>query len=817
MNIEEKKYQKDFCDKYFGKSTWEQEVLNHVDVLLKGQRGDKLLYIEFKYRISGETQHRRALAQAILTNKKQEHILDKMGLAFMDAEGRDVLEIIDCSENSVMYNNDINWAAETPSDPSVDAVERINDRVHGRVTVYYNDDIHELYTSLRKGRGTEIQITSKNFSVVYNEWKNTIHFEREEKDEQELINLFLVDILNGTKYEDVVKDGMADAESEDGKHNAEPTLFGNGNASRTTQGFMHEGTNLGKYELEKCCRKVRIVWDNYIIHAVSDKEGYEQFWRRYHRPPELHEYEQILEHSAELYTDKYRRDTGGEYTPSCFVTLQNELLAKHYNMDDFIVCDPCAGVGNLENQFGKEYKQYCYLSTLERTDVDICRIKGFDNAVQFNYLKDSHQPRWKYRGRISTINEIAREEGRKLMVIMNPPYTRKVGHKLDLAIEFFNKVLGMRPDVIVYYCKTEFFLRQTVDSFVKSEYHVREHVFSNAKETFRLSEWPVSLVIFDKNEGREMTGETVTADRYELDKKAARLKFVRTYTYDNKRPDLIKEIEKEIKANMDGMVLGQYSYLNSVLKVSNGGKEKPSKITTRNLKWCLLSKGLNFNTHHKYFEWNYLVYRGTVDEIPEELSTDAIMFSQFYKGMLFSNKMTDEGGNRVKNYIMPFTHEELGCGVNDLNVLFPEREVNVFGENTERRFDFREFMARFSYSAEARALYDAALQVFLYYHHSGRYADRDWNDSFYDIANAVMGKDVNAFKTIDKTNDRRITKTKTTKGTHGFGRNNLKGVVPDDALPMFYDFFDKRDALAVKINQELLDAHLLLWKRENVF
>ena len=126
-------------------------------------------------------------------------------------------------------------------------------------------------------------------------------------------------------------------------------------------------------------------------------------------------------------------------------------------------------------------------------------------------------------------------------------------------------------------------------------------------------------------------------------------------------------------------------------------------------------------------------------------------------------------------------------------------------------------MAQFSYSAEAKALYDAALRVFLYYHRSGRYADRDWNDSFYDIANAIMGKDVNAFKTLDKTDDHRITKTKTTKGTHGFGRNNLRSVVPDDTLPMFYDFFDKRDALAVKINQELLDAHLLLWKRENVF
>ena len=95
MNTEEKKYQKNFCDKYFGKTTWDQEVLNHVDVLLKGQHGEKLLYIEFKYRVTGETQHRRALAQAILTNKKQEHILDKVGLAFMDADGHDVLEVID--------------------------------------------------------------------------------------------------------------------------------------------------------------------------------------------------------------------------------------------------------------------------------------------------------------------------------------------------------------------------------------------------------------------------------------------------------------------------------------------------------------------------------------------------------------------------------------------------------------------------------------------------------------------------------------------------------------------------------------------------
>jgi hypothetical protein len=87
------------------------------------------------------------------------------------------------------------------------------------------------------------------------------------------------------------------------------------------------------------------------------------------------------------------------------------------------------------------------------------------------------------------------------MVVMNPPYQRKKGFKYDLAIEFFIKVLQLNPDVIVYYCKTEFFLRNTVSVFAESEYRVISHVFSNAKDTFQLSDWPISLIIFDKDNG----------------------------------------------------------------------------------------------------------------------------------------------------------------------------------------------------------------------------------------------------------------------------------------------------------------------------
>lgn len=123
-----------------------------------------------------------------------------------------------------------------------------------------------------------------------------------------------------------------------------------------------------------------------------------------------------------------------------FVELQNKILHEHYNLDEYIVCDPCAGVGNLENQFGKDYKQYCYLSTLEQMDVDTCKIKGFENAIQFDYLKDDKQPQWKYKGRFLPIEEIAKLEGRKLMIIMNPPYQRRKESRNNMAIDFFLNV-----------------------------------------------------------------------------------------------------------------------------------------------------------------------------------------------------------------------------------------------------------------------------------------------------------------------------------------------------------------------------------------
>ena len=197
-----------------------------------------------------------------------------------------------------------------------------------------------------------------------------------------------------------------------------------------------------------------------------------------------------------------------------------------------------------------------------------------------------------------------------------------------------------------------------------------------------------------------------------------------------------------------------------------------------------------------------------MSDISQELFNDAIAFSLFFKGNLFSNK-------GQPNYIMPFTSDDLGCAKNDLNVLMPAND-DIFA-GLSKPFDFRDFLKQFEFSNEAKNLFKSALKIFRYYHSNDEYKNKDFNDSFYDITNAIMGKDKSSFKEFESKNDTRIDKVKTTKGTKGFGRNTIKYAVKSEYLPIFIEFFDNRDILARKINRQLVESGLLLWERENIY
>lgn len=807
-------YKVKFTQDYFNPKLCKYDN-ERIDIILLDKKGSPLLYIEAKTALSNTQAREKALAQIVLTNKKQSQILNHLALIYKENDN-DILEFIDLLDDSVMFNNDFHWESETPSTPTRDAIDRINDRLRqsAKIIKYVNNEIKEFYANLLKREDLEIAITLKNMITIFYAWKEALTFKNEIKNEQSLINLFLVDMLNNTKYQDSLK------------------ILGTEVGS--LKPLIREGTDLNAFNIEvsESKQEVKFIDDkNEKFYTIPNLQAYKAFWTKYKRPPAKDEFLKILEESHLLYTDKYRKDTGGEYTPFFFVVEQNKILEEYCkdsntNLSDYIIYDPCCGVGNLENQFSQEIKKQCYLSTLDSKDVDICKIKDFENVVQFDYLANDKEPEFTHGGTELTINEIAKREKKKLMIIMNPPYqnyTNYQGKRENKAISFFNKVVKLQPEVIVFYYMSESFMRDEIKHYINSKLKIYSHIFSTA-QTFNLSDWSISQMIFSKNLGDEINNKSFTAKRYEKDKIG--FNFIKSYTYDLERPSLVKEIDTAIKQNQKGMILGNYSYLESSINMTNKPSKNQTPITTENLKYCLLSKGLNFNTHHKYFERNDYVLKGKISEIPQELFNDSIAFSLFYLRMAFTNKAV-AGRVTLKNYIMPFNAEQLGgaCKHNDLNVLYPENaeiigyEKNLFEDSKTIEippFDFREFLKQFDFSKEAKSLFNAALELFKYYHANSYYQNKDYNDSFYDITNAIMGKDTNAFKDLEG-KDSRITRTKTTKGTKGFAKNNLKGVIPSKDLELFYHFFEVRKILAEKINKELLDSKLLLWKRENIF
>ncbi|WDL71841.1 hypothetical protein [Helicobacter winghamensis] len=615
-------YKVKFSQEYFNPKLCKYDN-ERRDIILFDKKGNPLLYIEAKLTLNPQ-ERAKALAQVVLTNKKQKQILNHLALIYKE-NGNDILEFIELLDDSVMFNNDFHWESETPSTPTRDAIDRINDRLKqsAKIIKYQNDEIKEFYANLLKREDLEISITLKNMITIFHAWKESIKFKNEIKNEQILINLFLIDMLNNTKYKD--------------------SLIIVGTDLGSQKPLIREGTDLNAFSIEinENKQEVKFIDDkNEKFYTIPNLQAYTAFWQKYKRPPAKDEFLKILEESHLLYTDKYRKDTGGEYTPFFFVSEQNKILEQYCldsktSLKDYIIYDPCCGVGNLENQFSKEIKAQCYLSTLDSKDVDICSIKEFENVVQFDYLKDSSEPEFIHGGTGLTISEIVKREKKKLMIIMNPPYQRQKGRKENKAISFFNKVLKLEPEVIVFYYMTESFLRDELQYYINSKLKIYNHIFSTAK-TFNLSDWSISQIIFSKHLGDTINDKSFTAKRYEKDKIG--FNYVKSYTYDLERPSLVKEIDTAIKQNQKGMILGNYSYLNSTIKIGNGGFNSGNRVTTENLKYALLSKGLNFNTHHKYFELNDHTLKGTINEIPQELFSDAIAFSLFFKGNLFSNK-----------------------------------------------------------------------------------------------------------------------------------------------------------------------------------
>ena len=162
------------------------------------------------------------------------------------------------------------------------------------------------------------------------------------------------------------------------------------------------------------------------------------FWQRYKRPPREEYRDYIIERSDRLRPQNVRMYHGAYFTPLQWVEKAQEYLTMELGedwQDSYYVWDCAAGTGNL--LAGLVNKGNLWASTLEQADVATIhqRIEdGFNlyknHVFQFDFLNDFLLDYTNDEGELKLskipqpLQEIIRneEERKKLIIFINPPY-----------------------------------------------------------------------------------------------------------------------------------------------------------------------------------------------------------------------------------------------------------------------------------------------------------------------------------------------------------------------------------------------------------
>jgi hypothetical protein len=166
------------------------------------------------------------------------------------------------------------------------------------------------------------------------------------------------------------------------------------------------------------------------IYELGSKEGYRQFWAIYHRPPAQEYRNYLLERRDSLIPIDERSFKGAYYTPLAVVDKAydklTETLGKNWQKE-YIVWDMCCGVGNLEVKHSNQ--RNIFMSTLDVADVDVMKATKTCVAAtrfQYDYLNDDitsdGQIDYTLTNKIPATLQAAIKDGKKILVLINPPY-----------------------------------------------------------------------------------------------------------------------------------------------------------------------------------------------------------------------------------------------------------------------------------------------------------------------------------------------------------------------------------------------------------
>jgi hypothetical protein len=259
-----------------------------------------------------------------------------------------------------------------------------------RMETHEDEFISTMKAAIKSGEIIRTQITPDNLKQVFDKWVAMIGREIKDVKEEDYALLFFADIMS---------DGTVST------HRDLPAeLLHRGGAPVFSLG--------GK------------------LYELGNKEGYRQFWAIYHRPPKAEYRNYLLERRDSLIPIDERSFKGAYYTPLHVVDKAYDKLSETLGKDwqrEYIVWDMCCGVGNLEVKHSNP--RNIYMSTLDGADVDVMKAtKTCVAATRFQYdylnddITDDGQIDYSLTGKVPEGLRKAIAEGKKILVLINPPY-----------------------------------------------------------------------------------------------------------------------------------------------------------------------------------------------------------------------------------------------------------------------------------------------------------------------------------------------------------------------------------------------------------
>jgi len=738
-------------DDYFDtkKFSWEQEVDNidfiitnpktRSDLFGGGTQAASLHYLWAEVKLHTQDVY-EMLTQLILTCKKTYDKAEYLAPPYISCFDTAHIAFVDFHLILPVFSEtDINWTQAPSNHDTADfekACKKIKALIGADLVIYnFGSDDGEIKEFIRGhigvegARGIKSPINKDNFVQIFVKWvkqvKPTINISKE-------------------KWADLKKHGVLDADF----FRADMMSSGGNTINDKLKIFLEND----KYKYQQ-------VFEGDLFSRIIDftdgGEAYNRFWSRWERPP-VAEYQKYIVDRRDLLVPQNIREMKGSYfTPSIWVKKSQEYLAKVFGenwQEEYYVWDCACGTGNLLAGLTNKYNVWS--SDIDQTNVDTINalIDIDDNldllpahVFQFDFLNDS------FDKLPEKLREIIGDSGKrkKLIVYINPPYaetmSKGVRHKAglnktyindkykasmgnaanrELFIQFLTRIYYEIPDCII----ANFSTLKILNAPHFTDY--RNHFLA---KLIKLFVCPAGT--FDNVNGKFLIGfhiwntgvkkhfTSITADVFDMYGNKAGKK--RIFCYDDAK--YINEWVISTRKRQDEKIIGFMSHLgndfqqNNVVFIINDKKQmaapRGSWITDKNI----IEISINYAVRH-CIEATWLNNRDQFLwpndgwEKDFEFQNDCLIFTLFHG----QNRISSNDGT---NHWIPFTEEQVGA---------------------KEKFS-SDFMGRFlkgkTLSPEARALYNAGLELWKYYHKETRNNNTVSVDaSFYDIRGYFQGR-----------------------------------------------------------------------------